>query len=233
MALDKKMVKGRQIAHIVFHHYELTATEGAVLEFSDLISVELKSDNLATFLTDWEYTICGMRATPPADIMETLFIKQLRKCGHLKENMALYDLEVTQKGVPRSYDRLLSMVRTHLEARRRNRNRENLEKGHGHVFWREKAATKEAKAEERAEKGNLNLLHQRAFVINGLIKANALVVTTVHLIIQRILMALLRLELNLLVRLTVAITLLGLGQLVRNGELPLVVKLIGTPAGTT
>eukprot|EP00973_Karenia_brevis_P029151 4021634-Karenia_brevis.AAC.1 len=56
--------------------------------------------------------------------METLFIKQLRKCGHLKENLALYELEVTQKGMPRSYDRLLG--------RRRMRNRENLERGYGH-----------------------------------------------------------------------------------------------------
>eukprot|EP00973_Karenia_brevis_P027855 3837716-Karenia_brevis.AAC.1 len=52
--------------------------------------------------------------------METLFIKQLRKCGHLKENLALYELEVTQKGVPRSYDRLIGIVRTHLEARRKS-----------------------------------------------------------------------------------------------------------------
>eukprot|EP00973_Karenia_brevis_P077671 10793938-Karenia_brevis.AAC.1 len=91
LATQRKMVKGRQIAHIVFHRYELSATEGAVLEFSDLISVE--RDNLAVFLNDWEYTTCGMKSTPPADIMETLLIKQLRKCGHLKEHLALYELE--------------------------------------------------------------------------------------------------------------------------------------------
>eukprot|EP00973_Karenia_brevis_P025463 3514282-Karenia_brevis.AAC.1 len=34
--------------------------------------------------------------------------------------------------MPRSYDLLLRIVRTHLEARRRMRNRENLERGHGH-----------------------------------------------------------------------------------------------------
>eukprot|EP00973_Karenia_brevis_P005034 693165-Karenia_brevis.AAC.1 len=121
------MVKGRQIAWIVFHHYELSATEGAVLEFSDLISVELRSDNLAASLNDWEYTICGMRSTPPADSMETLFIKQFRKCGHLKEQLALYELEVIQKSVPRSYDRLIHVVRNNVEARRGVRNRQNME----------------------------------------------------------------------------------------------------------
>eukprot|EP00973_Karenia_brevis_P043453 6022164-Karenia_brevis.AAC.1 len=80
-------------------------------------------------MNDWEYTICGMISTPPGDIMETLFIKQLRKCGHLKEQSALYELEVTQKSVPRSYDRLIHVVRIHLEARRRMRNREHVEKG--------------------------------------------------------------------------------------------------------
>eukprot|EP00973_Karenia_brevis_P042190 5841576-Karenia_brevis.AAC.1 len=65
-----------------------------------------------------------MKSTPPADIMETLCIKQLRKCGHLKEQLALDELEVIHKGVLRSYDRLLHVVRTHLEARRRMRNRE-------------------------------------------------------------------------------------------------------------
>eukprot|EP00973_Karenia_brevis_P004456 611185-Karenia_brevis.AAC.1 len=66
--------------------------------------------------------------------METLFIKQLRKCGHLKEQLALYELEASQKNVPRSYDRLIHVARTHLEARRRMRNRENMEEGHGHML---------------------------------------------------------------------------------------------------
>eukprot|EP00973_Karenia_brevis_P040050 5531109-Karenia_brevis.AAC.1 len=73
------MVKGRQIAWPVYHHYELFATEGAVLEFSDMIKVELQSDNLIAFMKAWEYCLIGMKTIPPSDIMESLFLKQLRK----------------------------------------------------------------------------------------------------------------------------------------------------------
>eukprot|EP00973_Karenia_brevis_P089178 12366579-Karenia_brevis.AAC.1 len=100
-------------------------------------------------MNDWEYTICGMKAIPPGDIMETLFIKQLRTCGHLKRQLALYELEVTQKNVPRSYDRLVQVVRIHLESRRRMRNRENMEHGHGHGL----AGEAVGKGGEKGQKG--------------------------------------------------------------------------------
>eukprot|EP00973_Karenia_brevis_P040462 5591832-Karenia_brevis.AAC.1 len=46
-------------------------------------------------------------------------------------------LGVTQQGKPREDDVLVHMVRSHLEARRRLRNRENMEHGgHGHGFGR-------------------------------------------------------------------------------------------------
>eukprot|EP00973_Karenia_brevis_P077088 10706792-Karenia_brevis.AAC.1 len=61
--------------------------------------------------------------------METLFIKLLRKFGHMKEQLALYELGFTQQGKPGNYDVLVHIVRPHLEARGRLRNRENM--GHG------------------------------------------------------------------------------------------------------
>eukprot|EP00973_Karenia_brevis_P002757 375351-Karenia_brevis.AAC.1 len=63
------MVKGRQIAWLVYHHYELSASEGAVLEFSDMINFELKSANLAALMNEWEYCLIGMKSIPPCDIM--------------------------------------------------------------------------------------------------------------------------------------------------------------------
>eukprot|EP00973_Karenia_brevis_P080142 11117837-Karenia_brevis.AAC.1 len=67
-------------------------------------------------MIEWEYTLIGMKSIPPEDIMETLFIKQLRKCGHMKEQLALYELGVTQQGKPRNYDVLVHIVGAHLEA---------------------------------------------------------------------------------------------------------------------
>eukprot|EP00973_Karenia_brevis_P027180 3748758-Karenia_brevis.AAC.1 len=83
-------------------------------------------------MKEWEYTLTGMKSIPPEDIMETLFIKQLRKCRHMKAQLALYELGVTQQGRPGNYDVLVHIVRAHLEARRRLRSRENIERGsHG------------------------------------------------------------------------------------------------------
>ena len=63
---------------------------------------------------------------PPIEILEALFRKQLERTESLRSMMALYTQDVTLNGKPRDYDRLVSMVRTHLEEKRRQKNREEL-----------------------------------------------------------------------------------------------------------
>ena len=50
------MLIDRQIAYMMYSHFRLIGIDGAVLEFADLLRVELKSDNARAFDTPWNET---------------------------------------------------------------------------------------------------------------------------------------------------------------------------------
>ena len=82
-------------------------------------------DNLRAFFNDWEHVLAVMAKTPPEDVLETLFRKQLYGSQAVKDQIAYYDrLEVGHKD--KTYDFLVSMVRKHLDTKRRHRAREEL-----------------------------------------------------------------------------------------------------------
>ena len=58
------MLTGRQIAWMIYEHFRLTDMDGAVLEFTDLLRVELKGDNLRAFDTSWDETLLAMAQMP-------------------------------------------------------------------------------------------------------------------------------------------------------------------------
>ena len=88
--------------------------------------MELKGDNLKTLLNEWESCLIGLKTVPPQDILESLFRKQLERSESLKGMMTLLNMNVTQNGEVRSYEKLVSMLRTFLEDSRRRRNRDAL-----------------------------------------------------------------------------------------------------------
>ena len=59
-------------------------------------------------------------------MMEMLFRKQLDKCKELELVLSLYDLDVTHRGVPKSYEALLNLVRIHLHKKRRDDNKDQM-----------------------------------------------------------------------------------------------------------
>ena len=81
---------------------------------------------MAGFVNEWDMTLSGLKDAPSDAIMESLFKRQLDHSVQLKETMSLYQLEVTQRGVTKSYDKLRSIVNVHLEQRRRLKTREEL-----------------------------------------------------------------------------------------------------------
>ena len=111
----KQMLKGRQIARIVFERFKLNEEHGYVLDFEELFNLELKNNNTRAFLNDWEQVYIGLKEIPPETVLESLFRRQVEKADDLKELLALYNQDVTQRGESRSYSKLKTMVETHLE----------------------------------------------------------------------------------------------------------------------
>ena len=109
-------------------YYKLNENDSALLETTDLIAVQLQNNNLEAFLHNWETTINGLRKIPDEELMEDLFRKQLKKCTELDQIMALYELDHTQRKEPRSYAKLFSMVKIHIDTKLREKHRETWEK---------------------------------------------------------------------------------------------------------
>jgi hypothetical protein len=65
-----------------------------------------------------------MVSTPGPEMLETLFLPQLEKDNDLTGLIALYKQDVIHKDMPRSYERLMSMVKCELAERRRKQVRD-------------------------------------------------------------------------------------------------------------
>ena len=112
---------------MIYEYFQISATEGQILEFEDLLHVQLQGDNLPKFITDWDATLLGLRKPQDEETLESLFRKQLLKSKQLEQLMTLYWSNIQQKVYGKSYERLYSMVKTHIQDRRRARNRDNAE----------------------------------------------------------------------------------------------------------
>ena len=125
---EGKMVKGRQIALKIYQHFKISELAEGMLNIQDLLAVELKNDNLRAFLTDWELTLSKMnpKEVPAAQVMENLFKTQLEKSDQLKNVITMYDHDVVHRGDPKDYEKLKTMLETHLNKRRQDRNRQAL-----------------------------------------------------------------------------------------------------------
>ena len=128
-AAEYKLIGGRQVAFLMNQHFRMSTVDGALLEFDDLMALQLKGDNLRGFMNDWEMTLLGLKKRPGDEYLECLFKRQIEKSRQLEQAMALYNQGIAHEGKPRSYDRMVSIVTSHLEEKKRRKNREMMEAG--------------------------------------------------------------------------------------------------------
>ena len=74
---DNRFLKGRQIPHMMYDNFKTSGTGKALLDFNDLLSVQLKNENLQGLDTKWDEVLLTMTTVPDEDILETLHQKQL------------------------------------------------------------------------------------------------------------------------------------------------------------
>ena len=58
------MLNGRQITLMFYEYFKVSKTDGAMLDWDELLSVELKGDNLQQFLSDWETILLNTNCLP-------------------------------------------------------------------------------------------------------------------------------------------------------------------------
>mgnify|MGYP003329461154 CR=1 FL=1 len=87
-ALQKTMLRGRQVAWYIFDKYRISAEQGHVYDFEDILHVSLNGNNLRGFINDWEMALSGMSSIPDESVLEALFKTQLLRADNLKEVLA-------------------------------------------------------------------------------------------------------------------------------------------------
>ena len=110
------MMEGRQITWLVFDHFKLSDVDGAMLNWDEIIRLKLHmpGDNVKQFLNDWDTTFANINGAPDPVILESLFKRQLEKSVQLKQTLALYDQEITQRQATKDYKRLRYIVDNYL-----------------------------------------------------------------------------------------------------------------------
>ncbi len=112
---EGQCIKGRQLLLLVYKHFRLGEVESTLFNLQDLISAQLKNGDVRTFMTSWEAMLVGMTKVPHDEVLEVLFLQQLRKSAVLEQDLAFYDrLDADNK----NYQFLLSSLRRHLERKR-------------------------------------------------------------------------------------------------------------------
>ena len=62
-----------------------------------------------------------MCSVPSEDILENLFDAQIRKCSHFHSTYSLYEMRTTHEGERKTYNKLRTMVLTHIALRQQNK----------------------------------------------------------------------------------------------------------------
>ena len=109
-----RIVRGRQVLFMLHDHFSTNIKHGATYALQDLFSVQLRGENLKSFISNWDQVLAGIVQTPDVSVLETLFYKQVKNCKAIQHDMNEYHRadEGTEK---RNYGFLVSAVRRHLD----------------------------------------------------------------------------------------------------------------------
>ena len=121
-----RMLGGLQIAWIIRDWFKLDELEGGILDYEDLLHLRMHNQNLEGYIYKFESILAGLQREVDIELLENLLNKQLEFCQEFRATYDLYELGITQGGQKRSYERLMSMVRTHIKSKRKKQQRSDM-----------------------------------------------------------------------------------------------------------
>ena len=85
-----RIVRGRQVLFMLHDHFSTNIKHGATYALQDLFSVQLRGENLKSFISNWDQVLAGIVQTPDESVLETLFYKQVKNCKAIQHDMNEY-----------------------------------------------------------------------------------------------------------------------------------------------
>ena len=127
-ATNDRIVRGRQVLFMLHEHFSTNIKHGATYALQDLFSVQLRGENLKSFISNWDQVLAGITQIPDENVLETLFYKQVKTCKAIQHDLNEYH-RAEEGSEKKNYKFLISAVRRHLDRERLEANRDRVAKG--------------------------------------------------------------------------------------------------------
>ena len=120
---EDRILRERQIAFKNYDYFRVIGAHDAILlDCADLFSVALHDDNIQEFDTRWDEVPLSMSKTPSDDFLESLYKLRIHESAQLKTVLEMYDMEIHQKILMPSYQKLKTMVKRSKDQKLRLQN---------------------------------------------------------------------------------------------------------------
>ena len=107
---------------MINENFRVTGTHVSINDFTDLINVTLRGDDVQGFHTRWDEVLPPIKEIPQDNVLESLCKMRTRDSEQLKTILALSDQDIEQKEIPPSYQRLKIMAEKFLDQKIWHRN---------------------------------------------------------------------------------------------------------------
>ena len=121
---EDRFLRGRQIAYLIYEHFQVTGANDSVENYADLFTVVLRNDNIQEFDSKWDEILLSMTQISSDDILENLYKLRIRESEKLMNVLELYNMEIHQKKAGPDCHRLKTMVKRSIEQNLRMKNLE-------------------------------------------------------------------------------------------------------------
>ena len=81
---EDRLLRGRQIAHVIYEYFRVTGANDSVENYADLFTFVLRTDEIQEFDSKWDEILLSMTKIPPDDILEGLYKLRKRESEKLK-----------------------------------------------------------------------------------------------------------------------------------------------------
>ena len=94
---ENRLLRGKEITFRILRSLQVTGTDGSIGDFSDLMGVTRRGDNVQGVDTMWDEVLVSIERTEDG-ILDNLYKMRLRDSGKWKSSSALYTQDTVQKG---------------------------------------------------------------------------------------------------------------------------------------
>ena len=107
------------MAYMIYDFFRVTGAHDTVLDYADVFSSTLRTDDVQEFDTRWDAILLSMTKIPTDDVLESLYKLRIRESNQRKTVLELYDMEIHQKISMPNCQKLKTMVKRSIDQKLR------------------------------------------------------------------------------------------------------------------